>query len=152
MRRPRKSICPTAPVLSFVLLFRGIDLGRHQPRRERKMPRRRRQGVAGQTAQRNSGTASPTVAACKSPRAQEHKCPGRAARRRPDAIRVAWLYSCCRTLKITDERHPAPPESPTDVRAAHSVHRLVRHRSLSSIIGKSLGHPCQPRPIVKPAC
>src|SRR5208282_2480454 len=30
-----------------------------------------------------------------------------------------------RTIKITDERHPEPVESQTDVSAAHSVHRLV---------------------------
>ncbi len=29
------------------------------------------------------------------------------------------------TLKITEEQHPEPPESRTDVRAAHSVGWLV---------------------------
>src|ERR1700690_2114680 len=42
----------------------------------------------------------------------------------------------CPTIKITDERHPEPPESRTDVRAAHSVHRLVRrhHRYINSYL------------------
>jgi len=44
-------------------------------------------------------------------------------------VKVMWsqtrIEALLLTIKITDERHPEPPESRTDVRAAHSVHRLV---------------------------
>ena len=46
----------------------------------------------------------------------------------PFPFRVACLVRGSKsglTIKITDERHPKRPESRTDVRAAHSVHRLV---------------------------
>ena len=39
------------------------------------------------------------------------------------------------TIKITDERHPEPPESRTDVRAAHSVDRLVMRRCHGGRLG-----------------
>src|ERR1035437_7084012 len=41
------------------------------------------------------------------------------------SVRIILLWCSSLTIKTTDERHPKPSQSRTDVRAAHSVHRMV---------------------------
>src|SRR5208283_6039452 len=55
----------------------------------------------------------------------------------PSRSSIDFIGTSQLTTKITDERHPVIPESQSAVRAAHSVHRIVRkhHKPLCANFG-----------------
>jgi hypothetical protein len=97
-------------------------------------PTRSLAGEAGLTAKTRTQFAGAAWWACGAS-LREHPPTKLAAKRLRTVLfrmfRLQLIMTTRLTIKITDERHPGPPELQRDVRAAHSVHRFVRQHDFT---------------------